>query len=421
MINRRFFLKSSGLALVGGSLLPNVFVRMANASTTKATQGPRGDLSTRRGRRPQRHRPLRRSGLLRMPGRRSPCRGPVPRPNRRSTSTATSALHPSLASLVPYFKRPLAGHGSRGRQSRLDALAFRCAGLHGVGHAGRESDAKTDSCRAQSTPGNEADASPLRAVALSPALPRILSGSAGAVAMTNIAAVRHSRRQGRRRAGVGRSSRCTRKRSPARSRGNGDGIVRRGSRSSRRAPCPRLPADNGAVYPQNPARQCAAPDRAADQVRRRDWRSASPTSAAGTRTPARAARRASSRTTSATSRDAIAAFAQRPRRSRMGDVVLVTMSEFGRTVARERQPRHRPRPRERHARPRRRREGRQGLRHDGRGSRPQQLYEGRDVAVTTDFRDVFGELITKQLGVPALKSVFPGYEATPSKWRGVMG
>src|SRR5713101_4081872 len=35
MINRRVFLKSSGLALVAGGLLPNVFVRMAQAGTTK--------------------------------------------------------------------------------------------------------------------------------------------------------------------------------------------------------------------------------------------------------------------------------------------------------------------------------------------------------------------------------------------------
>lgn len=34
-MNRRIFLKTSGLALVGGALLPNVFVRMAQAGTTK--------------------------------------------------------------------------------------------------------------------------------------------------------------------------------------------------------------------------------------------------------------------------------------------------------------------------------------------------------------------------------------------------
>src|SRR6267143_1354136 len=35
MINRRMFLKAAGLALVAGGLLPNVFVKMANAATTK--------------------------------------------------------------------------------------------------------------------------------------------------------------------------------------------------------------------------------------------------------------------------------------------------------------------------------------------------------------------------------------------------
>src|SRR5213082_994745 len=34
-MNRRLFLKSSGLALVGGAVLPNIFVKMANAATTR--------------------------------------------------------------------------------------------------------------------------------------------------------------------------------------------------------------------------------------------------------------------------------------------------------------------------------------------------------------------------------------------------
>ena len=33
----------------------------------------------------------------------------------------------------------------------------------------------------------------------------------------------------------------------------------------------------------------------------------------------------------------------------------------------------------------------------------------------------FGELLTKQLGVPSLKTVFPNYDHSPSKWRGVLG
>jgi len=95
---------------------------------------------------------------------------------------------------------------------------------------------------------------------------------------------------------------------------------------------------------------------------------------------------------------------------RMEDVALVTMSEFGRTVKEN---------------------GNRGTDHGhanvmfvmGGGIRggkvygnwpglaEEQLYEGRDLALTTDFRDVLGELVSKHLGNPNLKAVFPGYEA----------
>jgi uncharacterized protein (DUF1501 family) len=55
------------------------------------------------------------------------------------------------------------------------------------------------------------------------------------------------------------------------------------------------------------------------------------------------------------------------------------------------------------------------------GLNSDQLYEGRDVAVTTDFRNVFGEIAQKHLGATDLKAVFPGYEMNPSKFRGVLG
>jgi uncharacterized protein (DUF1501 family) len=106
--------------------------------------------------------------------------------------------------------------------------------------------------------------------------------------------------------------------------------------------------------------------------------------------------------------DAIAAFAK-DLGSRMSDVVLVTMSEFGRTV---------------------RENGNRGTDHGhatvmlalGGGIRggkvhgkwpglaAPQLFEGRDLAVTTDFRDVFAELLTKHHGVTEMGKVFPGYE-----------
>jgi uncharacterized protein (DUF1501 family) len=107
--------------------------------------------------------------------------------------------------------------------------------------------------------------------------------------------------------------------------------------------------------------------------------------------------------------EAIAAFA-RDLGSRMADVVLVTMSEFGRTV---------------------RENGTRGTDHGhanamlllgggvkggrvhGRwpGLAREALFEGRDLAVTTDFRDVFSELITRQLSVTDIGKVFPRYQA----------
>jgi|SRR5579871_83989 len=114
---------------------------------------------------------------------------------------------------------------------------------------------------------------------------------------------------------------------------------------------------------------------------------------------------------------ALAAFHQ-DLGDRMEDVTLVTMSEFGRTA---------------------RENGNRGTDHghanvmfvmggDVRGGKvygewpglaDEQLYEGRDLMLTTDFRDVLGELVSHQLGNPNLSAVFPGYEN--SKFLGLVG
>jgi uncharacterized protein (DUF1501 family) len=38
------------------------------------------------------------------------------------------------------------------------------------------------------------------------------------------------------------------------------------------------------------------------------------------------------------------------------------------------------------------------------------LYEGRDLAVTTDFRLVLSEVVSRYLGNKDLKTVFPGFD-----------
>jgi uncharacterized protein (DUF1501 family) len=104
---------------------------------------------------------------------------------------------------------------------------------------------------------------------------------------------------------------------------------------------------------------------------------------------------------------------------RMEDVVVVTMSEFGRTAKEN---------------------GNRGTDHGhanvmfvmggpvqggkvyGKwpGLDVEQLYEQRDLAVTTDFRDVLSEAVSRHLGNPTLKPVFPNYAASPDKFRGYL-
>jgi len=94
---------------------------------------------------------------------------------------------------------------------------------------------------------------------------------------------------------------------------------------------------------------------------------------------------------------------------RIEDVVIVTMSEFGRTVKEN---------------------GNGGTDHGhgnvmlalggpvqggqvyGRwpGLEREQLYEARDLAITTDFRTVLGEVVTKHLGARDLDVIFPGFD-----------
>jgi uncharacterized protein (DUF1501 family) len=44
------------------------------------------------------------------------------------------------------------------------------------------------------------------------------------------------------------------------------------------------------------------------------------------------------------------------------------------------------------------------------GLQPDHLYEGRDLAVTTDFRQVLSESVYRHLGNKELEKVFPGFE-----------
>ena len=58
---------------------------------------------------------------------------------------------------------------------------------------------------------------------------------------------------------------------------------------------------------------------------------------------------------------------------------------------------------------------------DWKGLKNDQLNEGRDLAVTTDFRDVFSEVASKHLGTKDLQKLFPNYSSSKEKFRGFLG
>jgi uncharacterized protein (DUF1501 family) len=119
--------------------------------------------------------------------------------------------------------------------------------------------------------------------------------------------------------------------------------------------------------------------------------------------------------------DGLAALA-RDLGDRMADTTILTMSEFGRTVAEN---------------------GNRGTDHGhgnammliggpvkgGRiygqwpGLGEDERHDGRDLQVTTDFRDVFGEVVMSHLGADEKTAarVFPGYGVDPARFRRVLG
>jgi uncharacterized protein (DUF1501 family) len=54
------------------------------------------------------------------------------------------------------------------------------------------------------------------------------------------------------------------------------------------------------------------------------------------------------------------------------------------------------------------------------GLKTGQLYEARDLALTTDFRDVFGEIARGHLGATNVNSIFPGYQVNPANFKGLI-
>ncbi len=55
------------------------------------------------------------------------------------------------------------------------------------------------------------------------------------------------------------------------------------------------------------------------------------------------------------------------------------------------------------------------------GLEQSQLYEGRDLALTTDFRTVLGEVVYRHMGNRNLPTVFPGFDSNPQNFLRILG
>jgi uncharacterized protein (DUF1501 family) len=401
---RRTFLKAGGCALVAYASAPRFLMRTARAAETSgkvlvaifqrgAVDGlsmvmPHGD-----------------PGYAAM----RPSIGLKP-PRRGESERALDldgffALHPSLAPLLPLWEnRALALVHACGSpdttRSHFDAQDYMESGTPGI-------KSTPDGWLARAIRSRAKRASPFRAVAMGATLPRTLQGDVGAISMQSIE--RFDVRAG----------------GDPRARQSFEALYEQGVRDLlhgtgretfeavkmlRSANAARLAPAHGAEYPRGPFGE--AMRQIAQLVKADVGLEVAFADMQGWDTHVgQGAERGQLALRLREFGGALAAFA-RDLGDKMADVVVVTMSEFGRTVAEN---------------------GNRGTDHGHatamlvlgggvRGGRvygrwpgltPDRLFEGRDLAVTTDFRALFTEVATRHLGVAA-SPLFPGFTAAPA-------
>jgi uncharacterized protein (DUF1501 family) len=421
-MDRRYFLKSSGIAFAGFGLMaaaPNFLQQFAEAAVLKNNYGRKKVLVTifQRGavdglnmivpHGESEYYNLRRSIAIQTP---------------EKTDGAINldgffGLHPSLKSLEKFWRsKQLAVIHSAGSpdntRSHFDAQDYMESATPGVkatrdGWLNRVLQTRT-----------EKDASPFRAVSLTGQLPRSLYGRAPSVAMTDLSdfAIK---------AGVYTQS----------VQGGFENIWQENSKDNlsetgaetfqavnflKQANPAQYKPENAAVYPNSPLGRSLR--QIAQLIKAGVGLEVAFAESNGWDTHNNQTLQNSSRGQMANLLldfgNSIAAFAT-DLGKRMDDVVLLTMSEFGRTA---------------------RENGTRGTDHghgnamlvlgnsvkggavfaDWKGLKNDQLNEGRDLAVTTDFRDVFGEVALKHLGSKDLNKIFPGYKTNASNFKGFL-
>jgi uncharacterized protein (DUF1501 family) len=414
--SRRYFMKQGGVALVGLSSVP-AFLQRAIASTPTTGKKQLVVLFQRGAA----------DGLNIV----VPFAEPnyyrlrpsiaIPQPRRGGNEAALDldgffGLHPSLAPLLPFFqKNQLAIIHAAGSpdptRSHFDAQDYMESGTPGVKAT---EDGWLD--RAISTIPKE-NASPFRAVAMGPNLPRMLRGSTGAIALPDLKQFKVQSQSAAMNNVVQGGFEAMYAQSVDHALHGAGAETFEAIDMLRKIDITKFPPENGADYPKGPLGQkmqqigvmlkanigvevlfvdCGGWDNHVNEGGAQGQLSSLLKDLA----------------------QSLTAFHQ-DLGDRMNDVVVVTMSEFGRTAKEN---------------------GNRGTDHghancmlvmggDVKGGRvygkwpgldDHQLNEGRDLALTTDFRSVVSEILAKHMGVNDLTPVFPGFTANNHNFPGLI-
>ena len=415
-VTRRFFLKSSGVALASFAAAPSFLKRVALAQTYAGASKDRPIIIAifQRGAM---------DGISAVVpfGDRSyaSVRPQIAIPDPRASSADTAldldgffGLHPALSPFKPIWD---SGH-----------LAI----VHAVGSPDNtRSHFDAQDYMESATPGNkgtsdgwlnrylqvrrDAKATPFRAVSFTANLPRTLLGTAPAIAMTNIADFGVRAGQGNGEVAKGFEELY--------SQSLGDALHGTGKEAFeavkmlKRANPQQYTAANGAAYPRSPFGNALL--QIAQLIKSDLGVEVAFTDVGGWDTHANqgSARGQLANRFQDLSQGIAALY--KDLGDRMRNVVILTMTEFGRTI---------------------RQNGSGGTDHGhasclfvaggpvkggkvyGKwpGLATEQLYEGRDLALTTDFRDVFGEVAARHMGATNVNAIFPGYTPSPANFRG---
>lgn len=412
MSSRRVFLKSSGMASLTFGAVPGLFLRMSEAATGAGQamvvvfqRGACDGLNTVVPHGASQYYDARRTIA-------------IPAPRGSATDRALDldgyfGLHPALAPLLPSWKdQTLAVVHAVGSpdptRSHFDAQDYMESGTPGR----KATDDGWMNRHLQASPDPEAAA--LRAVSLTRTLPRILQGSASAVALASLRSFGLRPGSG---PGVARGFEdmyASAVRDTLRGTGEAAFDAMDAVRQVETSPTRSRP---DVRYPRSPLGQSL------QQIARliNSGAGVELAFAESSNWDHHAAEGGVTGQIAGRLRDlgnSLAAFRKDLGR-RYDDVVLVTLTEFGRTV---------------------RENGNRGTDHGhgsvsfvmggsvhggrvrgrwpglGRGD----LYQERDLAVTTDFRDLLGEILLRHVGARDLAAVFPGHAGGAARFPGVL-